>query len=298
MSRRKQRSAFDQVSEFDRGRIVAYRDCGLSFRKIDSRVGRDHTTVMRICDRWMQEVPTWSIASTSVRHFTRPLLGLPLTQNHRRLRRQWCDERQMWAAERNEVVFTNESRICLQHHDGRIRVWRHRGERILTSCVMHRHTGPAPDIMVWGGIEYHSRFSLVRIAGTLNSQRYISEMLEPAGLGPVKSRQDDLKYRKIREETNGMNFNNFFRTSDCIENDTTMEDDSFRQESPVNTSRETFFFPEFDLNKFSSLESFLECFDKQCLEYQKDEQWKKQNLSGMMMRILFITREIYPFFIS
>ncbi|GFX01434.1 retrovirus-related Pol polyprotein from transposon 412 [Trichonephila clavipes] len=50
------------------------------------------------------------------------------------------------------------------------------------------------------------------------------------------------------------------------------------KESPVNTSRETFFFPEFDLNKFSSLKSFLECFDKQCLEYQKDEQWKKQNI--------------------
>ncbi|GFV57750.1 uncharacterized protein TNCV_4463481 [Trichonephila clavipes] len=55
MSRRKQRSAFDQVSEFDRGRTVAYRDCGLYFRKIDSRVGRNQTTVMRICDRWMQE---------------------------------------------------------------------------------------------------------------------------------------------------------------------------------------------------------------------------------------------------
>ncbi|GFU40675.1 hypothetical protein TNCV_3230531 [Trichonephila clavipes] len=38
-SRRKQQSAFDQVSEFDRGRIVAYRDCGLSFREISSRVG-------------------------------------------------------------------------------------------------------------------------------------------------------------------------------------------------------------------------------------------------------------------
>ncbi|GFV55283.1 hypothetical protein TNCV_5010301 [Trichonephila clavipes] len=37
------------------------------------------------------------------------------------------------------------SRICLQHHDGRIRVWRHR----------------------------------VRIAGTLNSQSYMSEVLEP-----------------------------------------------------------------------------------------------------------------------
>ncbi|GFU00729.1 uncharacterized protein TNCV_4818851 [Trichonephila clavipes] len=54
MSRRKQRSAFDQVSEFDRGRIVTYPDCGLSFREIDSRVGRNQTTVMRICDRWMQ----------------------------------------------------------------------------------------------------------------------------------------------------------------------------------------------------------------------------------------------------
>ncbi|GFY24782.1 uncharacterized protein TNCV_2689731 [Trichonephila clavipes] len=54
MSRRKQRSAFDQVSEFDRGRIVAYRDFGLSFREIGSRVGRNET-VMRICDRWMQE---------------------------------------------------------------------------------------------------------------------------------------------------------------------------------------------------------------------------------------------------
>ncbi|GFX84911.1 transposable element Tcb1 transposase [Trichonephila clavipes] len=88
----------------------------------------------------------------------------------------------MWAAEWNEVVFTDESRICLQHHDGRIRVWRHRGERMLYSCVMHRHTGPAPGIMVWGGIGYHSRPSLVRIAGTLNSQRYIYEVLEPVVL--------------------------------------------------------------------------------------------------------------------
>ncbi|GFV59435.1 transposable element Tcb1 transposase [Trichonephila clavipes] len=175
------------------------RYCGLSFRKIGNRVGRNQTTVMRICDRWMQEGTTdqrgrshppqcttsredrqivrmvvmdHSVASRtiaqhieSVTHHSvfahtiqrrlqqsglyarRPLLGLPLTQNHRRLRHQWCDERRMWVAEWNEVVFTGELRICLQHHDGRIRVWRHRGENILNSCVMHRHTGPAPGIM-------------------------------------------------------------------------------------------------------------------------------------------------------
>ncbi|GFT41424.1 transposable element Tc3 transposase [Trichonephila clavipes] len=80
----------------------------------------------------------------------RLLLGLLMTQNHRRLLREKCDERRMWAAEWNEVVFTDESRICLQHRDGRIRVERHLRERMLNSCVMHHHIGPAPGIMVWG----------------------------------------------------------------------------------------------------------------------------------------------------
>ncbi|GFX00429.1 transposable element Tcb1 transposase [Trichonephila clavipes] len=132
MSHWKQRSGFDQVSEFDRGRIVAYRDCRLSFREIGSRVGRNQTTVMRICDRWMQEGTTdrhgrlHPPQCTTSREDRRPLLGIPLTENHRRLHRQWCNERRMCVAEGNEVVFTDESRICLHYHDSRIRVWRHR----------------------------------------------------------------------------------------------------------------------------------------------------------------------------
>ncbi|GFY23604.1 transposable element Tcb1 transposase [Trichonephila clavipes] len=88
----------------------------------------------------------------------------------------------MWVAEWNEIVFTDESCICLQHHDVRFRVWRHRGERILNSCVMHHPTGSAPGIMVWSGIRYHSHTPLVCITGTLNSQNYISEVLEPVAL--------------------------------------------------------------------------------------------------------------------
>ncbi|GFX10558.1 transposable element Tcb1 transposase [Trichonephila clavipes] len=53
---------------------------------------------------------------------------------------------------------------------------------MLNSCVMHRHTGPAPGITVWGDIGYHSRTPLVRIVSTVNSQRYISEVLEPVVL--------------------------------------------------------------------------------------------------------------------
>ncbi|GFV53586.1 transposable element Tcb1 transposase [Trichonephila clavipes] len=139
-SRRKQQSAYDQVSEFNRGRIVAYQNCGISFREIGSRVGRNQATVMRICDRCMQDrrgpshppqsttsredrqivcmavtdhsvtsriipqhiefVTHHSVSARTIRHrlqqsglsARRPLLGLPLTLNHRRVRHQWCDE--------------------------------------------------------------------------------------------------------------------------------------------------------------------------------------------------------------
>ncbi|GFX23565.1 transposable element Tcb1 transposase [Trichonephila clavipes] len=207
--------------------MIGYLDhwASASLLKIGSRVGRNQTNVMRICDRWMQEGttdrrgqshPPQCTTSREDRQIVmsahtirrrlqqsglsarRPLLGLPLTLNHRRLHHQWCDETKMWAAEWNEVVFTDESRICLLHHDGRIRVWRHREERMLNSCVMHLHTGPTPGIMVWGGIGYHSSTPLVRIAGTLNSQRYISEVLEPVvpylqGLATVIFQQDNAR---------------------------------------------------------------------------------------------------------
>ncbi|GFX19782.1 transposable element Tc1 transposase [Trichonephila clavipes] len=55
MPRGRHRASFDQVFEFDRGRIVACRDCGLSFREICQRVGRNQANMMRMCHHWMQE---------------------------------------------------------------------------------------------------------------------------------------------------------------------------------------------------------------------------------------------------
>ncbi|GFU38566.1 transposable element Tcb1 transposase [Trichonephila clavipes] len=183
MSRRKKLSAFVQVSEFDRGRIVAYRDCGLSFREIGRHVGRNQTTVLRISE--------WSVRKTFIDWSTLDVepqkSPLPMVRSKK------------WVAEWNEVIFIDESRICLQHHEGRFRVWRHRGKRMLNSCVMHHHTDPAPGIMLWGSIGYHSRTPLVRIAGTLNSQRYISGMLEPVvtpyiqGLATAIFQQDNAR---------------------------------------------------------------------------------------------------------
>ncbi|GFV28035.1 transposable element Tcb1 transposase [Trichonephila clavipes] len=69
---------------------------------------------------------------------------------------------------------------------------------------MHRHTGPSPGIKVWDGIGYHSRTPPVRIVGTLNSQRYIFEVLEPVvlsylqGLATAIFQQDNARHHVAR----------------------------------------------------------------------------------------------------
>ncbi|UYV68949.1 hypothetical protein LAZ67_6001758 [Cordylochernes scorpioides] len=127
MPRRKQRSYFDQVSEFDRGRIVTYRDCGLSFIKIGIRVGRNQTTVMRICDR--RKVQRTDLFDRV--HLIGPLHVLKANCAH--------------------------------------------GSHRSLSHITNRSTAHS---VCNGGIGYHSRTPLVRIAGTLSSQRYFSEVLE------------------------------------------------------------------------------------------------------------------------
>ncbi|GFT13207.1 transposable element Tcb1 transposase [Trichonephila clavipes] len=99
-------------------------------RQIVRMAVTDLSVTSRTVPQHIQSVTYHSVSARTIRHrlpqsglsARRPLLGLPLTQNPRRLRRQWCNERRMWVAELNEVALTDESRICLQHHDGRIRV--------------------------------------------------------------------------------------------------------------------------------------------------------------------------------
>ena len=76
-------------------------------------------------------------------------------------------------------MFSDESRFNISYNDGRIRVRRYAGERNLRACILQRHRGPTPSVMVWGAIEYNMRSSLLCIKGNLNSNRYIREILQP-----------------------------------------------------------------------------------------------------------------------
>lgn len=110
----------------------------------------------------------------------RPYVGPVLTQRHRRARRTWAANgaflgRHPW----RDVIFSDESRFCVDHNDRRARVYRRRGERYQNQCVHECNRFGGPSVMVWGAITRDFRSQLVVINGTLTAQGYINNVLRP-----------------------------------------------------------------------------------------------------------------------
>ncbi|GFW04625.1 HTH_Tnp_Tc3_2 domain-containing protein [Trichonephila clavipes] len=55
MPRVRSKNVYQHICDYDNGRIVAYQNCGLSYRCIADRVGRDPITVSKIYNRWVQD---------------------------------------------------------------------------------------------------------------------------------------------------------------------------------------------------------------------------------------------------
>ncbi|GFW64308.1 transposable element Tcb1 transposase [Trichonephila clavipes] len=128
--------------------------CTLSNREIGSRVGRNQTTVMRICDRWMQEA-TMDRRDRShppqctTSHEDRQIVCMAVTERSvtSRTVAQHIESVTHHSVSARTIRRHFHRVVCLQYHDGRIRVWRHLGERMLNSCAVHHLTGPSPGIM-------------------------------------------------------------------------------------------------------------------------------------------------------
>ncbi|GFU86034.1 transposable element Tc1 transposase [Trichonephila clavipes] len=74
----------------------------------------------------------------------RPFRALPLTQEHRQLRLQWCQARSMWNfPDWQKVVFSDESLFVLGTDDNRVWVWR-RPARVAQDFLRHFQTLPWP----------------------------------------------------------------------------------------------------------------------------------------------------------
>ena len=110
----------------------------------------------------------------------RPYVGVPLTARHRQARVQWARAHRRWVCRQwQEVLFTDESRFNVSFSDGRVRVWRRKGERLDAANVIERDRYGGGSVMVWGGMCQEGTTDLVTVAGTLTSQRYCDEIIMP-----------------------------------------------------------------------------------------------------------------------
>ncbi|GFT61962.1 transposable element Tcb1 transposase [Trichonephila clavipes] len=113
-------------------------------------------------------------------------------------------------AEWNIFVFTDKSGIFLQHHDDRFVSGKTMRENAELRNAQQR---PVSGILLWGGIIYHSRTSLVCIVFTSSSQRDIFEVFDPGVLPylqclvTAKFQQDNARTHVTRIVQNFFVFN-------------------------------------------------------------------------------------------
>ena len=78
------------------------------------------------------------------------------------------------------MIWTDEFRFTLDFHDGRVRVHQMPGERFSLCCILEPdRCGGGSVIMVWAGMWHNGRTAAVVIRGTLNAERYKSEIVLP-----------------------------------------------------------------------------------------------------------------------
>ena len=108
----------------------------------------------------------------------RACIRIPLTRRQRRKRLNWAEEHVTWTDQDcRPVLFTDESRYCLEFTDRRVRVWRRPGERFQEASVAEHDRYGGGSIMVWGGISRTGRTGLhVVRRGTMTSVRYIDDL--------------------------------------------------------------------------------------------------------------------------
>lgn len=109
-----------------------------------------------------------------------PAKAPKLETAHRVARLAFAREHRNWTTEWSHVLFTDESRFCVDFVDGREKMWRYRGERYNQTHFTETVSYGGGSVMVWGGICLGGRTELVIIEnGSLTAQRYVTDILEP-----------------------------------------------------------------------------------------------------------------------
>ncbi|GFV36994.1 transposable element Tcb1 transposase [Trichonephila clavipes] len=150
---RRNRRQYEQLTDFDRGRIIGLREAGWSNRRIGRHLGRSDMV-------WQQWITEGSI---------------------------FADLGQLECDRLRRVIFSDESRFSLSADDHRTRVLEaHRPA--VRSGIYCRAAYSNKGVTVWGAISWDTRSSLVVLQGTLTARRYVDDILTPIVLPMLSSR--------------------------------------------------------------------------------------------------------------
>ncbi|XKL64660.1 hypothetical protein PGB90_004746 [Kerria lacca] len=110
----------------------------------------------------------------------KPATGPVLSRQHKVARLNFERTYAMWTVtEWSRILFTDESRFSLQDPDGRVRVWRRRGERYNQQNFVQRSNFFGGSKMVWGGIQYDAKTELhICQRPSVNADIYITDILQ------------------------------------------------------------------------------------------------------------------------
>ena len=134
-----------------------------------------HATGITICEQTIRN----RLHDNGI-HARRPAVRPPLTRDHRTARRQFAAQYEdVPLGSLRKILFTDESRFCVDNSDGRKCVWRRKNERFVNCCVAEHDRWGGPSVMVWGGISFDGVTDLYVIQnGALTGVRYRDEILD------------------------------------------------------------------------------------------------------------------------
>ena len=110
----------------------------------------------------------------------RPAIRVPLTRYHVPMCLAWARDHVTWTQyDWAPVLFTDESRFCVDFTNRRASVWRMPNEHFAPVCVAEQNRFGGDSVMVWAGISAQGKTDLHVIDnGTLTALRYVNEILD------------------------------------------------------------------------------------------------------------------------
>ncbi|GFX95617.1 transposable element Tcb2 transposase [Trichonephila clavipes] len=186
---RRRRSHYQQLTDFERGRIIELREGGFSFRYVTERLGRNVSIAHYCWEQWWDDTVSRRPSSRWPRGITE--------REDRRIRRAAVahhiasvaengatagttvvtNSRAHWRTEWRFAVFSDENRFCLGASDGSVLIRRRSRECLQPNCLRPRYTEPTPGL--GSNFLYDRRSTLVFIPNTLTSNLYVSLVIQP-----------------------------------------------------------------------------------------------------------------------